>query len=99
MDNVIEKTAVKKEVTKKVHTVNIFDREKIDIVGAIEVVSSTETEVIAKVNDFVMVVYGKDLRVAKFVPEEIFLGITGNIDGVKYESKAQKKSFFGKVFK
>ena len=48
-------------------------------------------EIIARVCDFVMIIYGKNLRVSKLVPEEAFLSVTGEINGVKYESKVQKK--------
>ena len=99
MENLNEKDVQKKETQKRVHSVNIYNREKMEIVGAVEVVSSTESEIIARVCDFVMIIYGKNLRVSKLVPEEAFLSVTGEIIGVKYESKVQKKSFFGKVFK
>lgn len=94
MENLVEK-----EKQKKVHSVNIMGREKIDIVGAIEVLSSTDSQVISRVCDFVMVISGSDLRITKLLPEESFFSISGKIDGVKYENKISKKSFFGKVFK
>ena len=88
---------IKSEI--KLHTANIYNREKIDIVGVVEVLSSTETEVIAKVCDYMMQIYGSGLRVSKLDPEEKLLTICGKIDGIKYEKKINKKSFLGKVFK
>ena len=81
------------------NTVSLYNREKMDISGAVEVLSSTENEVIAKVCDFMMIVIGNELRVSKFVPEEKFLSIVGKINGIKYENKVNKKSFLKKVFK
>ena len=88
---------IKSEI--KLHTANIYNREKIDIVGVVEVLSSTETEVIAMVCDYMMQIYGSGLRVSKLDPEEKLLTICGKIDGIKYEKKINKKSFLGKVFK
>lgn len=83
----------------KTNIVNLYNREKLEITGVTEVFSSTESEVIAKVCDNVMVVTGSGLRVSKLVPEEKFLCIVGTINGLKYENKVNKKSFFGRVFK
>ncbi|MBQ8425771.1 MAG: hypothetical protein IJX17_07160 [Clostridia bacterium] len=86
-------------VDVKINTVNIYNREKMEVTGVVEVLSSTETEIIARIFDQIMVIVGKGLRVSKLVPEEKFLCIVGNINGLKYESKVNKKSFLGKVFK
>lgn len=84
---------------KFIHTVNICAREKIEVVGVIEVLSSTEKEVTAKLEDGFMVISGSGMTISKLVPEEEFLIVSGNINGIKYETKANKKSFLGKVFK
>lgn len=84
---------------KKEHTVNILNKEKIEIVGAMEVISSTEKEIIARLQDFLIVVSGANLSISKLVPEEQLLVATGNILGLRYESKLSKKSFLKKVFK
>ncbi len=88
-----------KNSTFKEHSVNIVRREKIEIVGATEVVSSTSQEIIAKLQDSYLVVTGSGLTISKLVPEETLLIANGVIAGLKYESKLSKKSFFGKVFK
>lgn len=84
---------------KIVHTVSIYARERIEVAGAIEVVSSTEKEVIAKLRDYFMVISGTNLTIVKLVPEEEVLIVSGNISGLKYENKASKKTIFGRVFK
>lgn len=84
---------------KKDHSVNIFNKEKIEVVGAMEVLSSTDKEIIAKLQDFVIVISGINLSISKLVPEEQLLVATGNILGIKYESKLSKKTFLKKVFK
>ena len=88
---------VKSEI--KLHTANIYNREKIEIVGVVEILSSSENQVIAKVCDYITEIYGSGLKVSKLDPEEKLLTICGKIDGLKYEKKLNKKSFLGKVFK
>ena len=84
---------------KIVHTVNIYARERIEVLGATEVISSTEKEVIAKLSDTYMSIFGANLTIVKLVPEDEILIVSGNITGIKYENKLNKKSFFGKMFK
>lgn len=80
-------------------SVNIFDRKKIEIVGAVEVISSTEKEVHIKLQDSFMQVFGEKLTILKLIPEEKLLSISGVINGINYPSKLTKKSLLGKVFK
>ena len=87
-----------KSITKN-HSVNIQNRDKIEVWGAIEVLSSTDKEIIAKLQENYVVIYGSGLSITKLVPEETLLLASGNIIGLKYENKLTKKSFFGKVFK
>ena len=77
----------------KIHTANIYNREKMDIVGVVEVVSSTATEITTKVCDYVMQIYGSNLRVSKLDPENKLLCICGKIDGIKYDKRINQKSF------
>ena len=87
------------KVESVIHTANIYNREKIDIIGVSEVFSSTSNEVIAKVCDYIMQINGSNLRISKLLPEEKFLSIYGKIDAIKYDKHLNKKSFIGKVFK
>ncbi len=83
----------------KVHSVEILSREKINIVGAVEVLSSTDKEATIKLEDGYMVICGVGLTILKLIPEAKELSFEGKIEGIKYISKLTKKSFFGKVFK
>ena len=82
-----------------VHTVNIYNREKIEVLGVLEVLSSTEKEVNVKLQDGYMRIFGSGLTISKLAPEEELLIASGVVGGIKYENKATKKSFFGRVFK
>ena len=77
----------------------IFNREKIELIGGVEVVSSTEREVYAKLENSFLQIAGKDLRVVKLVPEERLLSVSGKVDGLNYSARQTKKSFLSKVFK
>ena len=79
--------------------INIFDRQRIEILGVKEVVSSTEKEVYVKVSDGFMQIVGVGLTITKLVPEEETLFVSGQINGLNFISKMTKKSLFGKVFK
>ncbi len=79
--------------------INIFDRQKIEIAGAIEVVSSTEKEVYVKLEDGFMQILGAGLKILKLIPEEQILSLAGQINGLNFLAKLTKKSIFGKVFK
>ncbi|MBP3581681.1 MAG: YabP/YqfC family sporulation protein [Clostridia bacterium] len=82
-----------------VHQVSIFDRKKMDIVGAVEVLSSTEKEVHIKLQDGFMKITGERLTIQKLIPNEFLLSLSGEIGGIGYSSRLTKKSFFKKVFK
>ena len=88
-----------KNLVKSNHSVNILNKEKIEIVGASEVMSSTDKEIIAKLQDAYIFVNGTNLSISKLVPEETLLVASGNISGLKYENRLTKKSFLKKVFK
>ena len=83
----------------KNHSVNISGRDKIEVLGATEILSSTDKEIIAKLQDSYIFVLGSGLVVSKLMPEETVLVATGNITGLRYENKLTKKSFLKKVFK
>ncbi len=80
--------------------VNIFNREKIELNGAVEVVSSTEKEVFAKLEGGCRVqVTGEKLTISKLSPEDKFLCVIGKISGVMFLTAPTKRSFLKKVFK
>jgi hypothetical protein len=88
-----------KKTQKFIHSVNILEKQKVEVVGVVEVLSSTDKEVAVKLEDSFMYIFGSGMTVSKLSPEEEFLVVSGNISGLKYEEKRTKKSFFGKVFK
>lgn len=88
-----------KAIAKSNHTVNIFARDKIEVKGVLEVLSSTDKELIAKLQESYIFILGSGLSISKLVPEESLLIASGNISGLRYENKLTKKSFFGRVFK
>ena len=90
---------VNENLILKNNIVNLYNREKLDITGVTEVLSSTEKEVVAKIQNVILNINGSELRVVKLVPEDFFLSVSGKIDGIKYETKLNKKSFMSKVFK
>ena len=79
--------------------INIFDRQKIEIQGALEIISSTEKEIYVKLLSGIMLIFGEGLTIQKLLPEEEMLVVSGRVDGVNFKSKQTKKSLFGKVFK
>ena len=79
--------------------ISIFDRQKIEVMGVHEIISSTEKEIYIKLSNGIMVILGEGLTILKLVPEEELLSVSGQINGVNFQSKMTKKSLFGKVFK
>ena len=88
-----------KLIAKKNHKVIVDGRDKIEVTGAIEVLSSTEKEIVAKLQDSYIMIFGSSLSITKLSPEDAILCASGNISGLKYENKFSKKSFLKKVFK
>lgn len=81
------------------HLVTIYEREKLEITQAIEIISSTDKEIYVKLEDEIMQILGESLKINKLVPENKILSISGKINGLNYISKPSKKSIFKKVFK
>ena len=81
------------------HTLSIFNRERLDVTSALEILSSSEKEVFVRLEKEVLQVFGEDLKINKLIPESKPLNITGKINGINYISKMAKKSIFKKVFK
>ena len=93
MQNVKEKQILGPKI------INIFDRQKIEVQGAIEIISSTEKEIYVKLLNGIMLILGEGLTIQKLLPEEEILVVSGRVDGVNFKSKQTTKSLFGKVFK
>ena len=84
---------------QKGHILSIYNREKIDLDGVLEILSSTDKELIAKLeNEFICIV-GENLSIIKLIPETTQLTVSGNILGLNYKKNLSKKSLLSKVFK
>ncbi len=81
------------------HSLTIFEREKIEVTQAVEIISSTEKEIYVRLEKDILQIIGDKLKINKLIPEEKMLSVSGRIDGLKYISKLTKKSLFKKVFK
>lgn len=79
--------------------VMIYNREKIEMTGAIEIVSSTDREIYVKLDDSLALIVGEKLTITKLIPESELVSVSGKINGLTFVAKQNKKSFFGKVFK
>jgi hypothetical protein len=79
MDNINQKVNLKPSV------INLYNREKMELTGIKEVISSTDKEIIARVDNSIITIQGKELRVVKLMPEDEFLSISGMIDLFKYD--------------
>ena len=90
---------VDQKVNSKSNIINLYNREKMELTGIKEVVSSTDKEIIAKIENSIIIIQGKELRVVKLIPEDEYLSISGVIDLFRYDGKISKKSFMSKVFK
>ena len=91
-----------KEKSKQIlgpKSINILDRQRTEILGALEIVSSTEREINIKLSNSFMVISGEGLTILKLSPEEEVLIISGQLNGINFQSKMTRKSLFGKVFK
>lgn len=81
------------------HSIQIVEKEKIEVKGALEIVSSTEKEIILKLESELLHIFGNGLVVQKLSPEEKLVLASGKVSGLKYSGRLTKKTLFQKVFK
>ena len=86
-------------MTECAHNLWIYNREKIDVADAQEILSSTDKEIYVKLSEEILQILGDKMKINKLVPEEKMLSVSGKINGVNYVSKPTKKSIFKRVFK
>ena len=79
--------------------VSITNREKITVTGVLEIISSTDKEINLKLENSYLQIVGEKLTILKLEPEQRFLCVKGFVVGLSYQTKHNKKTFFGKVFK
>ena len=84
------------------HAISLDKRENLLVSGVTDVISFDEETVIAETEMGIIVIRGINLHVKKINLESGELSVTGEIDGVTYESpgaKKKAKSFAGRLFK
>lgn len=81
------------------HNLTIFDREKMELTGVLEIISSTEKEIYVKLEKEVLQILGENLKINKLIPESKEMSVAGKVNGLNYISKMTKKSILKKVFK
>jgi len=79
--------------------VELYDRQKLKIVGAVEVVNSSDSDVLIKMENSYMFINGEGMTIIKLDPENRLLEVKGKINLISYQNKLQRKSFFKRVFK
>ncbi len=86
-------------MVENVHSLSIFDREKIEVSDAQEILSSTDKEIYVRLSGEILQIIGENMKINKLIPDEKSLSVNGKIKGVNYIAKLTKKSIFKKVFK
>ena len=79
--------------------VELYDRQKLKIVGAVEVVNSSDADIMIKLENSYMFVNGEGMTIIKLDPENRLLEVKGKIHLISYQDKLQKKSLLKRVFK
>ena len=77
----------------------IEDRKKLTLMGALKVVSATNTQAVVEVANNNVVITGNNLEVTKLNLDNKEVCFSGNIMGVKYMQKAEKGNFLKRIFK
>lgn len=80
-------------------SIYIEDRKKINLVGATKIVSSTSTQAVVEMEEATLIVQGTSLEITKLNLENHEVSFVGEFVCAKYVNKAEKKSFFKRIFK
>lgn len=82
---------------KRPHNLSLENRNKIVITGIIDVISATETQILAKSDFGPLSISGHDLKVTTLSIDNGVIEANGEINKIEYNKS--KKSMFEKVFK
>jgi len=86
------------EEKNKIHKLNLIDRKNLTISDIIKVISSNSNNIILKLKDSNLEIYGTNLSIINFYDNNIF--IEGNFDSLKYSKKFKiKDNFLKRIFK
>ena len=87
---------IKKQQESLNSTLTLVNRENLSLSGITEILSSSETEIIAKLNQERINILGNNLKITKLDVTTGIIETTGTINTIKYNSN---KNIFKKVFK
>lgn len=77
----------------------IENEKNASIKGARKVISSTPNQTVIQTEISIIVFSGNDLEVKKLDIENEEVVLSGNISNIKFSKKAEKRSFFKRLFK
>lgn len=86
---------------KKEHSLNLLNRQKLDLTGVVDVISFNEDSVILNTNLGTLNIKGKNMRVNKLNVDNGDMTIAGEILSLVYLTKeaSNKESVLKKLFK
>lgn len=96
MGNITTNNMVKKQQENLNSTLTLINRENLSLSGITEILSSSETEIIARLNQDKVNIQGNNLRITKLDVTTGIIETTGIVNSIKYNSN---KNIFKKVFK
>ena len=74
----------------------LSNRKSLKLEGIIEIISSSDTLMIAKLKDTIISITGQNLHITRLDVNLGFLDIDGNVDSIKYGKNA---NIFKRIFK
>lgn len=96
MENIMLNNIVKKAQSTTNSTLTLTNRENLSLSGITEILSSSETEISAKLNQDKILIQGANLRITKLDVTTGIIETTGTVNSIKFNSN---KNIFKKVFK
>lgn len=96
MENITINNIVKKQQEQTNSTLTLTNRETLTLTGVTEILSSSETDIIAKLNQDKVNIQGNNLRITKLDVATGIIETTGTVNSIRYNSN---KNIFKKVFK
>ena len=77
----------------------IKDRKNLTLNGVINVEEFTDSFMTLKTSEGLIFVEGSELKIESLTKEDGSLLVSGNISGVFYKTKSEKKSWFSRLFR
>ena len=92
----MEKTIIQEKTPLINEKLNLINRNKFTLEGAIEVISSSENGLFLKVKDTHMSITGSDIHIEKLDIDNKILECSGSFECIKY---GKSGNFFKRIFK